>query len=118
MTLETVQQAFKEWRANKIDRKGHIPQQLWEMVKALLAHHKPGVLRTALGISSQQLRRYCTTHDVGPVVPAQHDGFIEARISPPSSDCQLTLQGLNRTLRIALPVEQLANVLPLLEAYL
>lgn len=118
MTLETVRQAFEEWRANRNSGREHIPERLWMMVQGLLSDHKPGELRAALGINSQQLKRYCPdVNDRKPLV-AQHDGFIETLLSVPSVDCKLTLQGSSRTLSIQVPVEHLAKVLRLLENYL
>jgi hypothetical protein len=117
MTLDTVRQAFEEWRANRSSGREQIPERLWMMVQGLLSDHKPGELRVALGINSQQLKRYCP--EVNERKPlTTHDGFIETLLPSPSMDCKLTLQGSSRTLSIQVPVGQLSQVLPLLESYL
>lgn len=117
MTLETVRQAFEEWRANRNSGREHIPERLWMMVQGLLSNHKPGELRATLGINSQQLKRYCPdVNDRKPLIT--HDGFIETLLPSPSMDCKLILQGTSRTLSVQISVGQLAQVLPLLENYL
>ncbi len=119
MTLDTVRQAFEDWRRHRKSQNEPIPERLWRLVTALPSTHKPWELRKALGINNEQLKRYCLSiADQKPISVVQN-GFIEAVLpSTAPVDCTLTLQGSSRTLTLQFPIQQLAGVLPLLEAYL
>ena len=56
VTIDSVMQAFKGWRADKSSNGGQtIPSELWDQVFELEAHGiKPRLIKTALGISSNQ----------------------------------------------------------------
>jgi hypothetical protein len=56
VTIDSVMQAFKEWRADKSSNGGQtIPSELWDQVFELEAHGiKPRLIKTALSISSNQ----------------------------------------------------------------
>ena len=58
VTIDSVMQAFKEWRADKSSNGGEtIPSELWEQVFELEANDiAPRVIKSALSISSNQYR--------------------------------------------------------------
>jgi len=65
VTLDSAMKAFKEWRADKSSNGGQtIPNELWEQVFELEAHGiKTRLIKTALGISSNQYRSQQTKRE-------------------------------------------------------
>jgi hypothetical protein len=118
MTLEKVCMAFEAWRANRSNRREHIPEHLWIMVKKLLPLYKRSTICKALHLSGGQLKLHCfDVKTKGPGVK-QNDGFAEAFLPLLTTDCELTVQGSGKTLSIKISPQHLPIVLPLLEAYL
>ncbi|CDZ76804.1 hypothetical protein BN59_01080 [Legionella massiliensis] len=54
--LDSVKQAFKQWRATRTKR-GYIPDELWEQVKELLSDYTPSKIGIHLGLSPIQIRK-------------------------------------------------------------
>ncbi len=118
MTLEEVCKAFADWRSNRSSSRECIPEHLWAMVKDLRQHYNHSTLRNTLHLSGDQLKRHCC--DVVTIVKSidKNDGFVEALLPMPTTNCELTLRGKRKTLRIKIPVQQLSLVLPILGSYL
>lgn len=118
MTLDKVCSAFEDWRANRSNRREHIPLHLWGMVRLLLPRYKRSTICKALHLSGGQVKRHCLDVKTEARAVEQNDGFAEAFLPLSTADCELTLQGARKTLSIKIPPQQLSVVLPLLEAYL
>jgi surfactin synthase thioesterase subunit len=118
MTLDKVCKVFEDWRANRSNRREPIPEQLWMMVRELLPHHHRSKICAALHLSGGQFKQHCLDVKIEPQSIEQNDGFIETLLPMQQADCEITLQGAHKTLRIKIPPQQLTVVLPLLEAYL
>jgi len=67
--LDTVKQAFDEWRTSR-PKVGKIPPYLWEMVKPLMEDYPIAMVSRALGLSYSQLRQNAV---------AQQVNFVEVR---------------------------------------
>lgn len=118
--LEEVVNEFESWRQKRVSRKEQIPVQLWAMAKALLPHYKRSHIQRALRISGQQFNE-CLSHKKGNEA-TQIDGFVSCFIESATDQedykCELTLQGLRKSLLLKVSIKQLPEILPLLEGYL
>jgi hypothetical protein len=99
--LEAVVNAFESWRQKRVSRKEQIPVQLWAMAKALLPHYKRSDIQRALRISGQQFNE-CLSHKIGNEA-TEIDGFVSCFIESATNQedykCELTLQGLRKSLQ-------------------
>jgi surfactin synthase thioesterase subunit len=118
MTLDKVCKAFEDWRANRSSQRELIPERLWMMVRALLPHYHRSKICAALHLSGGQFKQHCLDVKIESQSIDQNDGFIETLLPMQQADCEITLQGTRKTLRMKIPPQQLSVVLPLLEAYL
>lgn len=118
--LEEVVNEFESWRQKRVSKKEQIPVQLWAKAKALLPHHKRSHIQRALKISGQQFNEYIS-HKKGSEA-LQIDGFASCLIDPAINHddykCELTLQGLRKSLQLKVSIKQLPEILSLLEGYL
>ena len=118
MTLDKVRKAFEDWRVNRNSRSEHIPAHLWDMVRTLLPHYHRAKICQVLHLSGSQFKRHCLNVKIEKQFIEPNDGFIETLLPIQLADCEVTLQGARKTLRIKISPQQLSVVLPLLEAYL
>lgn len=125
-TLEDVVAAFESWRANRANRKEQIPDKLWSMAKALLPYYKKAHIQKALRLSGRQFNKRCLPqqqqqqHD--DYTTMQNDGFVSDVLPMQSiyddDKCELTLQGMRKSLCIKVSITQISQVLTLVEGYL
>ncbi|MGD9153799.1 MAG: hypothetical protein PVG30_09180 [Gammaproteobacteria bacterium] len=82
ITLESTKIAFDTWRASKANINTPAPAELWGMVEQLLPTYKRSEICKALGISSHQIKSYCTaisaTKDQVLQAPQAIGNFVEA----------------------------------------
>jgi hypothetical protein len=117
MSLEETRAAFATWRGSRVNAKEKIPLHLKQMAKALIPNYKKSAICKALHLSGQQLKQYCLTDKDQNSLVTQNDNFVEARVSPlPQTDIELSLCGQNKSLKLKVPLPQLALVLPILGA--
>lgn len=142
--LEKVVKAFDEWRRNRVSKNQPTPDRLWAMVKELTPHYKKVVIQRALRVSGSQFNErvmggtskrnvlltkersgfdeYCLNHpkdNKAPQIDGFVSGFIERATNKDAHDtCELTLQGLRKSLQLKVSIKQLPEILSLLEGYL
>ena len=63
ITLESVEQAFCEWRARRISRTELIPKNLWHMALMLYPQHKRTIICRRLGLSGGQFKQHLEDGD-------------------------------------------------------
>lgn len=56
LTIDAVEQQFRQWRAIKQHHRVKIPDFLWNKIKILLGHYKLSQITRRLKISTKQLR--------------------------------------------------------------
>lgn len=56
LTIEEVEQQFKQWRLKKQPRE-KIPNYLWDLVRQLMERYPPSRIIKQLGLSTKQMRR-------------------------------------------------------------
>ena len=114
LTLESVEKAFCEWRAQRSSRAELIPKNLWCMALKLYPQHTQTIICRRLGLSGGQFKQHLEggdhTFSSNGFVVASKDSVVENLI--PSSEVQLTIQGKERTLIFSLDVHALGEILP------
>ena len=95
ITLESAEEAFHLWRAQRSSRVESIPENLWAMALQLHPQHKRSEICKRLRLSGSQLKQRLE----GNGSPFAEHGFVLAssngvKTKPkPSPEVQLTLQG-------------------------
>lgn len=120
ITLESVEAAFSDWRAQRSSRTVPIPEYLWAMALKLYPAHKHSKICHRLRLSASQfkprLENQEKSHASKGFVLASRD---EDKVNlPPSSDVQLTIQGKERMMTFCANVHVLPLILPHLVALL
>ena len=114
MTLETVEAAFSDWRAQRSSRTDPIPENLWAMALKLYPTHKHSKICHRLRLSASQFKPRLENREQSPA----GKGFVLASREevivnyPPSSDVQLTIQGKERSMTLCVSVHVLPQILP------
>ena len=120
ITLESVEQAFCDWRAQRSNRAEVIPKNLWRMALKLYPQHKRTIICRRLKLSGGQFNRHLEdiNHTVfdDDFVLASRD-FVKEN-SNSSSEIQLTVQGRDRTLMLSINLHSLELILPHIGALL
>ena len=113
ITLESVEQAFCDWRAQRSNRAELIPKNLWRMALKLYPQHKRTIICRRLRLSGGQFKRHLEyVNHTG-----FHDDFVLAsrdfvkENSNSSSEIQLTVQGKERTLMFSVNMHSLGLIL-------
>ena len=78
ITLESVEQAFCDWRAQRSNRAEVIPKNLWRMALKLYPQHKRTIICRRLKLSGGQFNRHL--EDINHTV--FDDDFVLASIVP------------------------------------
>jgi len=119
LTLESVKEAFQQWRSARYSRAEPIPEALWSMALGLYPQYKRSKICHLLGLSGNQFkRRLEDTRDVCV------NGFVvascdEVKATPEiNAKIQLIVQGKERALTLCVEVHLLSQVLPQLGALL
>lgn len=115
-TLESVEEAFREWRKNRRNSVEPIPENLWAMATGLYPQYKRSTLCQKLRLGGSQLKQRID----GGVSRLTDSGFVLAsrdeigsNLKPmPISAVQLTIQGQARSLTLCVDVTSLNQVLP------
>lgn len=114
ITLESVEAAFCEWRAQRSSRIDPIPEDLWGMALRLYPEYKRSKICHRLRLSSSQFKPRLESRDR----PPSNKGFVlalrdEVNVNlQPSPEVQLTIQGKERVLTLCVNVHALAQILP------
>ena len=120
-TLEEVANEFELWRQSRGNKKEPIPSHLWRKAKSLLPHYKNTPIRQALKISGKKFNEQFLNDKKGHEAPQGEgfaSGFIDIAANQDHGKCELTLQGLRKSLQLKVNIKQLPEILPLLEGYL
>lgn len=111
LTLESVEEAFHQWREQRSSRSESIPKKLWEMVIKIYPKYKRTVICRRLRLSGSQLKKYLDSRFI-----SSGGGFVLASIDSAKEDLspniQLTIQGKERTLILSVDVHALDKILP------
>lgn len=122
ISLESAKIAFDKWRVSKANINTRAPTELWGMVDQLLPTYKRAEICKALGISSHQIKSYCTATSTTKdqvLQPQKSIGnFVEAMPALNVGMAELTLRGESKSLHLCLPTSALHEVLPMLGALL
>jgi hypothetical protein len=120
VTLESVEAAFCDWRAQRKNRSERIPEHLWAMALKLYPTHKQSTICQRLRMSSGQFKPRLeslkqSSADRGFVLASREEVKIKF---PPSTDVQLTIQGKERAMTLCANVDALPLILPHIVALL
>lgn len=114
LTLESVEEAFRQWRDQRSSRVESIPEMLWSMALGLYPQYKRSKICRILRLSGGQFKERI---DAGSY-PFPSTGFVLAsnkekvKATPISSpEIQLTLQGQARSMTLCFDVHALGQVL-------
>jgi hypothetical protein len=114
ITLESVEAAFCDWRAQRSSRTDPIPEYLWAMALKLYPAHKHSKICHRLRLSASQFKPRLKSQEQSRVdkgfVLASRDE-VKANLHP-SSDIQLTIQGKERAMTLCVSVHALPLILP------
>lgn len=115
ITLESVEQTFYEWRAQRSSRAEAIPKNLWYMALKLYPQHKRTIICRRLGLSGGQFKQRLedsahALHD-SDFVLASTDS-VKEKSRPTTTEIKLTIQGKERALMFAVDMHALDQVLP------
>jgi hypothetical protein len=119
-TLESAEEAFREWRMHRRSSVESIPENLWAMAIGLFPQYKRSAICQKLRLSGSQLKQRIE----GAVSRLTDSGFVLASRdevesnSKPIPVVQLTIQGEVRSLTLCVDVNNLNQVLPHLGALL
>ena len=114
LTLESAEEAFRQWREQRSSRSESIPEALWSMALGLYPQYKRSKICRHLQLSGGQFKQRL---EHGRETDTNH-GFVMASHDAPkatlevNSDIQLTLQGHTRSMTLCFDVHALAQVLP------
>jgi hypothetical protein len=92
ITLESVQQAFHEWRCSKPRKNVATPQHLWDMVRSLLTDIEPDVLRAALHLTRVQMHKYVLTASECGSTSLQTQDFVTIKTPVKTLSCDVVIQ--------------------------
>jgi len=114
ITLESVEAAFCDWRAQRSSRTAPIPESLWAEALKLHPAHKYSKICHRLRLRSSQFKSRLESRAQLPIdkgfVLASRDALKINR--PPSADVQLTLQGKTRVMTLCVSIHALPLILP------
>jgi hypothetical protein len=125
-TIEEVRDTFESWRVNRASKNTPLPEFLWSLAKELVPHYKRSHIQRALRINSAQFKEHCLASvpiEDEPSALIEDSGFVSGYYEPiehkaPNEPCELTLQGMHKTLHIKATLPQLSHILSLVERYL
>ena len=110
LTLESVEEAFAQWREQRSNRSEPIPKKLWEMVLKLYPKYKRTMIGRRLGLSGSQLKQHLDSHC------SSETGFVLASVDSVkehlTSNIQLTIQGKERALMLSVDMHTFDKILP------
>jgi len=109
LTLESVEEAFQQWREQRSSRSESIPKELWKMVLKIYPKYKRTVICRRLRLSGSQLKQYLDSGS------SSGGGFVLASIDSAKKylpDVQVTIQGKERTLILSVDVHTFDKILP------
>jgi len=114
LTLESAEEAFRQWRDQRSSLVDSIPEMLWSMALGLYPQYKRSRICRILRLSGGQFKERL---DAGPH-PFPSTGFVLASNKEvvkatliPSPEIQLTLQGQARSMTLCFDVHALGQVL-------
>lgn len=113
LTLESVEEAFRDWRAQRSSGKESIPEALWSMALELYPQYIRSKICERLRLSGSQFKRRLEGSDAS----SRGKGFVlascdEDKAMLVGTEIQLTLQGQARSMTLCFDRHALAHVLP------
>ena len=114
LTLESAEEAFRQWREQRSSRAESIPEALWSMALGLYPQYMRSKICHHLRLSGSQFKRRLENN--GDTSRAK--GFVlasrdEVKVTPVlGTEIQLTLQGQARSMTLCFDMHVLGHVLP------
>lgn len=114
ITLESVEAAFCDWRAQRSSRTDPIPEYLWAMALRLYPEYKRSKICHRLRLSGSQFKSHLESRVQSPA----DKGFVLASREevtanpPPITGVQITIQGKERAMTLCFSVHALPLILP------
>ena len=110
LTLESVEEAFAQWREQRSNLSEPIPKKLWEMVSKLPQKYKRTVICRRLRLSGSQLKQQLDSSS------SSGAGFVLASVDSVKEllnpNIQLTIQGKERALMLSVDMHTFDKILP------
>ncbi len=113
LTLESAEEAFRQWRDHRSSRVESIPEMLWSMALGLYPQYKRSKICRILRLSGGQFKERLEASGH----PLPSTGFVLAsrevvKATPiPRPEIQLTLQGQARSMTLCFDMHALGQVL-------
>ena len=114
LTLESAEEAFRQWRDQRNTRLESIPETLWSMALGLYPQYKRSKICRCLRLSGGQFKERLEADGH----PFPSTGFVLAskevvtETPIPSPKIELTLHGQARSMTLCFDMHALAQVLP------
>lgn len=118
LTLESVENAFGKWRAERSSPSESIPPELWAMALGLYPQYKRSAICEKLSISGGQFKsrlEESSSASSGFVLAYKNEHSTE---SAAGSEIKLTIQGKERALMLCVSLDALGQLMPHLGALL
>ena len=110
LTLESVEEAFQQWREQRSNLSEPIPKKLWEMVLKIYPKYKRTVICRRLRLSGSQLKQQLDSSS------SSGAGFVLASVDSVKEllnpNIQLTIQGKERALMLSVDMHAFDKILP------
>lgn len=122
LTMEEVAAAFEHWREERTRRNEPVPERLWKLVQGLSSHYKLRHIQKVLRLTTGQFNKYLKPYDKQKSIKSTMNEFAVGAFVPEQrhndEQCELTLQGANKSLQIKINIQNIAPILSLMERYL
>lgn len=126
LTLEIVEEDFKQWRSARKSKSESIPLSLWARAVALYPKYKRSSICKKLCLSGSQLKLHLERAghvftQRGGFALATHHQEVASKAKPihvENKPVDIYLQGKNRELKLSVDVRALSEVLPHLDSLL
>jgi len=114
LTLESAEEAFRQWLEQRSSRKESILEALWSMALGLYPQYMRSTICQHLRLSGSQFKLRleesgATSHAKGFVLASRDEPKAMPELNP---KVQLTLQGHTRSMTLCFDVHALAQILP------
>lgn len=104
-TLESVREAFDDWRKDRSSHNKKIPDYLWQQVLKILPQYRIGQLLNTLKLNHAQLKKHLISNDQQPIKINElstkqlksDTSFVQAFIPPPVSGYHVEWQQTDGT---------------------
>ena len=89
--LEEVRERFEQWRDSR-DKRGRIPDALWEAAATLYPAYSVHQIAKALHLNHRKLRQRIHEQQAVPSLPTAAPAFIDLGVSDVLTPCECTVE--------------------------